>query len=396
MRDKFGPNSQQWIYDWIIKTTGRTDHWELSSVPQLPPEVKSWDMIPKVLGKQAARLEKVAEAAAAAGHTRTAWESYLRATSTYFDAQHFITEDDNPKKIALYTRLLACYDKVIEFNEYPIEKVELPFGDTTIPALLHLVPGVKKAPCLLYIRGMDQCKEVFPITMGTVMDNHFHKRGIHLFIIDGPGQGECNLRKIRTRPNNHVEAGKAAVDYLLTRPEVDHDAIGVYGASMGSYWASHIAAADPRISACMVGMLCIMMRRHAIFEEAAPKFRQIFKYMAGIRDDDEFDEMMSRLTLLEVGGKIKCPFLIFGGEFDPLSPIAEAEEFFEEVAGKKEMWVFEDDFHTPYARGLAGMPMAAAVSDWFLDTLQGKRPAENRVKLMVPPGGMGPYTALEA
>ena len=287
MRDKFGPNSQQWIYDWIIKTTGRTDHWELSSVPQLPPEVKSWDMIPKVLGKQAARLEKVAEAAAAAGHTRTAWESYLRATSTYFDAQHFITEDDNPKKIALYTRLLACYDKVIEFNEYPIEKVELPFGDTTIPALLHLVPGVKKAPCLLYIRGMDQCKEVFPITMGTVMDNHFHKRGIHLFIIDGPGQGECNLRKIRTRPNNHVEAGKAAVDYLLTRPEVDHDAIGVYGASMGSYWASHIAAADPRISACMVGMLCVMMRRHAIFEEAAPKFRQIFKYMAGIRDDDD-------------------------------------------------------------------------------------------------------------
>ena len=102
MRGKLGKNSQQWIFDYLIRTTGKSAHWELDAMlEKLPTEIKSWDMIPKVLGKKAAREEEFGRRAEEAGHLSTAWEAYNKAVDTYFYAQHMICEDDNPKKIQL-------------------------------------------------------------------------------------------------------------------------------------------------------------------------------------------------------------------------------------------------------------------------------------------------------
>ena len=227
MRSKLGKNNQQWLWDYIIKTTGKTAHFELDSMlEKLPVEVKSWDMIPKFLGKKAAREEEFGRRAEEAGHFKTAWEAYTRAYLTYFSAQHAICEDDNSQKIGLYERLLHCHEKVRKYGNYPIEKIEIPWGDKTIPALLHLVPDKKKAPCIVHIPGMDRGKECFPHTPGALMDNPFLQRGLHVLVIDGPGQGECNLRKIKVCPDNHKETGKAAIDYLMTRPEISSSIYG--------------------------------------------------------------------------------------------------------------------------------------------------------------------------
>ena len=99
MRPKLGKNNQQWIFDYVIRTTGKTAHWELDALlDRLPVEVKSWDMIPKVVGKRAARQEEFAKRAEEAGHLRTAWEAYYRTCTTYYLAQHVICEDDNQRK----------------------------------------------------------------------------------------------------------------------------------------------------------------------------------------------------------------------------------------------------------------------------------------------------------
>ena len=395
MRPKLGKNNQQWIFDYTIRMTGKTAHWELDAMlDRLPVEVRSWDMIPKVLGKQAAREEEFGRRAEEAGHFRTAWEAYSRACQTYFNAQHVICEDDNPEKIRLYQTLLNCHEKVRKYSEYPIEKIEIPWGDKTIPALLHLVPDRKKAPCVLYIPGMDQSKETFPNTAGVLIVNPFMKRGLHVLAIDGPGQGECNLRKIRARPDNHKEAGKAAIDYLMTRPEVDGDRIGLYGVSVGSYWGSHIAAFDNRVKACVAAMGCFFMDRRPIFDGASPRFRLTYKYMAGIEDDDEFDETVAKMTLKGVGSKIKCPFLMWVGEFDPLNPLEEADAFFNEITGPKEMWVMEDGFHTAFGRGICNIPIAHIAADWLKDKLDGKYTPDMARKVFIPLNGMGPYSEL--
>jgi len=71
-------------------------------------------------------------------------------------------------------------------------------------------------------------------------------RGHEFFAIDGPGQGESLARKIWVDEENYGRAGKAAIDYLVKRPEVDPDRIGIHGISMGSYWGPLIAIHDSR------------------------------------------------------------------------------------------------------------------------------------------------------
>ena len=137
--------------------------------------------------------------------------------------------------------------------------------------------------------------------------------------IDGPGQGISNLRKIRVTHDNHGPAGKAFVDYLATPPKIDAGRIGIFGISMGSYWAPLIAAHDRRIRACAGATACFL-QKNRIFNESSPRFKQVFMYMAGIHDEDRFDRLAAKMTLERYAGRIACPILLCTGEFDPLSP----------------------------------------------------------------------------
>lgn len=385
----------QWILDYIIGKSGQMSHWEVEGVTKVPPEVRSWRMVPKVMAKLAQRQEEVGRKAEQQGHFQTAWEAYQSASVSYGIAQHVICEDDNAEKIRLYQKMLYCYGKVIEHNEYPIEKLEIPWGDKTIPALLHLLPDKRKAPCVLYIPGMDQTKEGFLGTYGIpASPNPFIQRGMHVLSMDGPGQGESNLKKIRATPDNYEKAGKAAIDYLISRPEIDKEKIAAYGVSMGSYWGSRLAAYDKRVKACAVTLGCFFMEKHPLFEEGSPRFRMTFKYMAGIPNDDEFDKMVAQMTLKGIGKEIKCPILLTTGEFDPVSLLEETYAFFDEIAGPKELWVFEDEFHPTPSRGLAGLNRHSVVADWLKDKLNGKYDKQMGRKVLIPIKSIGPYSGI--
>ena len=136
----------------------------------------------------------------------------------------------------------------------------------------------------------------------------------------------------------------------------------------------------------------LFFRRSLRFDETSPRFRLTFKYMAGIEDDDEFDKMVAKMTLEGVGKKIKNPFLLWTGEFDPLCPLEEAEAFFDEIAGPKEMWIMEDEFHAGFNRGLYNLPSAHFAADWLQDKLAGKFPKDLNRKILIPLKGAGPYT----
>jgi dienelactone hydrolase len=55
-----------------------------------------------------------------------------------------------------------------------------------------------------------------------------------------------------TWPGILFQGDRAAVDYLLTREEVDADRIGCIGLSIGGFRSAHLAGLDPRIAAAVV------------------------------------------------------------------------------------------------------------------------------------------------
>ena len=86
------------------------------------------------------------------------------------------------------------------------------------------------------------------------MNNLGINRGMHVISMDGPGQGNSNMQKIRAVGDNYERAGAAVISYLQTREEIDSDRIGIYGVSMGSYWSLRLASYDHRAAAIASGV----------------------------------------------------------------------------------------------------------------------------------------------
>ena len=223
-------DDQQWMLDLALNMRGRVQNFERDDI-EVPPgtRARNYRMLPKVWRKAAERHERLAKKAQAMGANATATHHYDHAVESYRMAQHPIFFDNHPVKKTLYRKLNEMVDRRIETASYPIERVEVPFDDgKTISCLYHMLPGKPKAPVVIYVPGMDQTKEVFP----KVSHNIALSRGFHVIAIDGPGQGNSNLQKIRAVGDNYERAGAAVISWLMKRPEVDKKKIAIYGISM--------------------------------------------------------------------------------------------------------------------------------------------------------------------
>lgn len=379
-------DTQQWILDYVLKISGREQNFEVDG-RRFPPEVKSHDMIPRVMYKRGRHRENLAEKAERHGYRETAVQLYFKASEDYRLGQHAIFEDDNSEKIHMCARMEYCWDRILVLNATPIERLDVDFDGETVSGLLHLVPGDEPRPVVIYCPGMDMTKEAFP----RPARNCYLERGMHLLSIDGPGQGVSNLRKLRITADNYEAAASRFIDALVNRSEIDASRIGVTGRSMGSYWGMRIAAAEDRVAAVATSIANYGSKRH-IFERSSPRFKQIFMYMAGIHDEDEFDALASRMTLLDVAHNITCPTLMVNGEYDPLSPMEEACEVFERVAGPKEMWVVEDGFHPlRNLEHLGTLEPDAHLADWLRAAFDGRVPRSPARKVLIQAKGDGPY-----
>ena len=379
---------QQWIFDYIVQETGQVFHWD-EGVRDLPASVKSHAQISKHLGRIGQRLERVAAEEEQAGHPHTAMELYFRAASTFMHAQHPILETNDEKRY-LHDRCLANYAKMAEYAPYPIERVEVPWEGHEIQCNLHLLPGKPKAACVIAIPGCDVTKEFYPDPLAV----HAHQRGMHLLVMDGPGQGTSNLRGIKVTPDNYERALLSVVDYLETRDEIDADAITIYAISMGAFWGFQVAATgDPRIKA-VAGPWASYIDKYYIMDTFSPRYKQLFGYLTGAQSEEELDGILSKMTVEGREGDIKCPVLMTVGEYDSRSPTELIYNFYDKVTAPKELWVYEDQYHM--ARMFPGGDFARIDThmmafDWIVDALAGKFPAGHARQTYLRSGGGGPH-----
>ena len=369
---------QRWLLDQIIQSRGID--WDQgrtgkilrncgpgvqSDLQEITRRIQKFVDIPREFARVATRREGLAHETAAAGHFVEAREHYYISSCFYTNAMWAIYEDGNPQRIAWQERKRACYDKFIQYAGRPIERVEFPYEGKFVQALLHLPTGMKsgeKVPCIMYIPGMDGVKEDNPMNNDPLLE-----RGIAILAVDGPGQGETRERGIKCTASNYADMGRLVCDYLVKRPEIDADRIGVMGSSMGSYWAPRVVAAEPRFKACAVSGVCVEPGQFAIFNMSSPTFKLNYMYMAGYDDEAAFDEFAKTLTLEGVGAKITCPYMIVAGEDDEHCDMKFVCALMEEIRGPRLLVVYEGEKHSiknPRARVL--------LINWLADRLAGK------------------------
>ncbi|KMO71296.1 alpha/beta hydrolase family protein [Mycolicibacterium chlorophenolicum] len=195
-------------------------------------------------------------------------------------------------------------------------------------------------------------------------------RGYSVLTFEGPGQGEpLRVQRLPARPDYEVPV-RAAVDYLLTRPEVDPERIALMGTSLGGYYAARAAAFESRIKTLIVhgvvfdwwttqtttkpalGLLAklksprlvqaaldVAMRRNTGLRWAVTNA----KWVHGVHDPVELVEEMRRYSLNETAALIGQPTLILHGEKDHFIPREQVDQLYATLRAPKTLRVFTEE-----------------------------------------------------
>ena len=108
--------------------------------------------------REAQRIEKMGDDATAENHPFSAASHYLRAATYYFIGERFVRPGE--RKMALYKKCLENFRRGTKVRYPNIERVEVKYEGTTLPAWFMRSPVQGKAPTVCFFDGLDSAKEL--------------------------------------------------------------------------------------------------------------------------------------------------------------------------------------------------------------------------------------------
>lgn len=272
-----------------------------------PGDFRSWTA---EWASMADKCVREGERAAAEGHRATAGFAYCRAVTYYHAAQFFLSFDD-PLKIELYQNSLDSFAKGTSYDRSAPERVHVPYEDSFLYAYFvptsSPAPDGRPAPTVVWFGGLDSTAEEVYFCIAKSLS----ERGMHVLIVDGPGQGaSMRLNNIRSRYDYEV-AGTAAYDYLLTRSDVDHERIGLMAWSLGGYYGPRAVAFEPRYKALVTYGA---MYDYGEVWDRRPDDHPMFPYIKWIFNQDTVEGAREEVRKFNFRhgelANIRCPVLI--------------------------------------------------------------------------------------
>ncbi|MGB5082647.1 MAG: alpha/beta fold hydrolase [Burkholderiales bacterium] len=300
-----------------------------------------WEDWCRAWSTRAAVHEELGNKALAAGFTLSAGEHFTRAAVCYHFGKFLFVNDIAQMKEA-HRRAVECRNKALPHLRPPGERVAIPYegkrlyGNLRRPAAAQPSSTLAEPPIVVMCMGLDSAKEEMDD-----YENRFLKRGLATLAFDGPGQGEAEY-DLALCPE-YEKPVKAVVDFIETRPDVDAARIGIWGVSLGGYYAPRAAAFEKRIRACVA--LSGPYQRSADFTGRPQMNVEAFRVRAKCADLEEAGKVALRFSLAGIAKNITCPIYIVAGTKDRLTPHTHAEKLAAEVSGPRVLSVIEGGNH---------------------------------------------------
>lgn len=318
-----------WAPRFVINGVPLTDFQEVTA------GVERWEDWCAAWSKRAAVHEALGDRAYADGSKLSAGEHWTRAAVCYHFGK-FLFVNDMAQLKAAHTKAVECRNKALPLLDPPGERVAIPYEGKLLYGNLRKPKGVAKPPVVVMCMGLDSAKEEMDDYEG-----RFLKRGVATLAFDGPGQGEAEY-DFPICPE-YEKPVKAVIDYLETRKDVDAQRVGIWGVSLGGYYAPRAAAFEKRIKACIA--LSGAYERSGSFEGRPIINVEAFRVRSHSANLDEAARTAVRMTLKGAAQNITCPIYIVAGTKDRLTPHTEAERLAREVAGPCVLSVIEGGNH---------------------------------------------------
>lgn len=309
-------------------------------------EGEPWDAVAETIATE--RLQH-ADRAEAEGNIVTAGEARQRGIAALVYAQMAFNFDE-PRKVALYRRLVAACRKLTPVFGLPFERVETGYsGKSLIGWLVRPASGSANGTVILFGGQSGWGIAYLPIA------RELARRGLATLLAEGPGQGETRIEQ-----GLYLQAGVEAaysrwVDVILDDPSLG--APGIWGNSYGGLWAARTAGSDSRIRACCVN--------GSFAHPAILPFRTAFEQsaaMIGTEDRAMIEAVMEKLRFDPARDRIACPLLVLHGGADPLVALEDQQPFLDAATGEAALRVWPDGEHTIYNHSFE---RTALVGDWF-------------------------------
>lgn len=284
------------------------------------------------------RVESLGDSAAVSGHFPAAQDAYGRASQYYRLAEFFLDPED-PRKVPTYLQMRNAFRQYAKYVEPHPERVEIPYGDSFISGYF-LPHGRRFSPArgqaAIVLGGLESVAEEVYFAAGRALAAW----GVHVLVIDGPGQGESIRLRDLAAVHDFESAVTPAVDYLRSRQEVDPDRIGLVGFSLGGYYVARAAAFEHRLKALVIwGAQWDYGEVWRSRPDDHPLARHL-RMIMGTRNMEEARARVAKFTLRDCIGEIRCPTLVTHGSEDEHVPVTHAHRVYEHLRCPKTLKVF--------------------------------------------------------
>jgi dipeptidyl aminopeptidase/acylaminoacyl peptidase len=329
----------------------------LTDFEEVTASITSWDEWCGAWSARAALHEGLGREALAHGNLLTAGE-HLQRAGVYYHFGKFLFVHDLAQMQAAHRQAVACRALASPHLRPPGERVEMPYEGKRLAGILRKPPGVARPPVVVMAMGLDSTKEETD-----AYEQPFLMRGMATLAFDGPGQGEAEY-DFAIRGDYEV-AVAAVLDFIATRHDLDATRIGLWGVSLGGYYAPRAAAFEPRVRACIAlgGPY-----DWATAWDGLPRLtREAFRVRSHCADEAQARAHAATLSLEGIAHRITCPIYILNGRQDRIVPCRDAERLAREVKGPVALHIIEDGNHIANNRAYRWRSQSA---DWMAEQLR--------------------------
>jgi 2,6-dihydroxypseudooxynicotine hydrolase len=302
----------------------------------------SWDDWCRAWSARAAVHEALGKEALEGEHFVSAGEHLSRAAVTYHFAKYLFVQDMTQLRAA-HMKAVDCLNRALPHLDPPGTRILIPYEGKNLAATFRKPKHVERPPIVLMTMGLDSTKEEL-----LTFEMDFLRRGMAILAFDGPGQGEAEYDfPIRHDYENVVAP---VIDWLEAnlRGEVDTNRIGIWGISLGGYYAPRTVAFEKRIAAAIAN--CGPYNWGALWEKLPGLTRDAYIRRSHSASEAEAKEKAFTLSLEGVAQKIDCPLLVIAAGLDRLCPPEDAKRLACETKGPTELLIVEDGNHVAHNR----------------------------------------------
>jgi dipeptidyl aminopeptidase/acylaminoacyl peptidase len=321
------------VSNWAPRFT--TNGVAVADFQRVTASVERWEDWCAAWSAAARVHEDLGREALREGRTRSAG-SHLSTAAVYYHFGKFLFVEHPDEMREAHQHAVACLNDALPYLDPAGERIEIPFEGSRMVGVLRRPNGPGPHPVVVMVPGLDSTKEEFRSTEAL-----FLERGLATFSVDGPGQGEAEY-DLPIRGDWEVP-GQAIVDAVAAQPGIDPERIGVWGVSLGGYYAPRLASGVEQVRACVA--LAGPYNFGECWDQLPPLTRTAFTARSFSADQEAGRKAALQLDLTHAAAKIRVPLLVVAGKQDRLIPWQHAERLQATAGGEVELLMLEDGNH---------------------------------------------------